>query len=65
MNLMHATYVTLQSSPTLQDEDVLSKGRQTFFTLFSCYFKETVKVMIDYLLSGLYSLPIFSEIDNF
>ena len=43
LNVMHATFVTLQSGPTL-DKELLSRGKQTFLTLFSRYFKETVKV---------------------
>lgn len=43
MNVMQATFVTLQSAPIL-DADILSKGQQIFDTLFSRYFKETMRV---------------------
>lgn len=43
MNVTQATFVILQSAPNL-DRDILSKGLQTFLTLFSRYFKETMKV---------------------
>ncbi len=37
LNVMQATFVTLQSAPAL-DRDILLKSQQTFFTLFSRYF---------------------------
>ena len=43
LNLMQATFVTLQSGPSL-DEETLFKGRQTFHTLFTRYFKESAEV---------------------
>ena len=45
MNVTQATFVTLQTAPTL-DSGIFSKGHQTFFTLFSRYFKETMKVLL-------------------
>lgn len=46
LNVMHATFVTLRSGPML-DKELLSRGKQTFLTLFSRYFKETVKVKVE------------------
>lgn len=44
-NLIQATFVTLQSSPSLSvDEETLLKGQRTFHTLFTRYFKETMEV---------------------
>lgn len=45
MNVTQATFVILQTAPAL-DRDILSKGHQTFLTLFSRYFKETMKVSV-------------------
>ena len=52
MNLMHATYVTLQSRPIL-DEENLSNGMIVFSSLFFHYFKDTMKVVLKlYLIYG-------------
>lgn len=40
---MQATFVTLQSVITL-DNDILTKGHQTFLTLFTRHFKEVIRV---------------------
>lgn len=43
LNVMHGTFLTLQSSPYL-DDDLLVKGFQVFQTLFTRHFTETLQV---------------------
>lgn len=43
LNLMQATFVVLQSSPSL-DEQTLFTGQETFHTLYTYYFKENMEV---------------------
>jgi len=47
VNLMHVTFITLQSCPVL-DQDTLVKGCQTFQTLFGRYFEENATVSGDF-----------------
>ena len=41
LNLMQATFVVLQSSPSL-DEQTLFTGQETFQALYTSYFKENI-----------------------
>ncbi len=45
LNIMHTTFLTLQISPDLsQDEDAVSKGEHVFRTLFTRHFDDTMEV---------------------
>ena len=43
LNLMHATFLTLQSNANL-DEELLVRGHKVFQTLFSRHFDENLEV---------------------
>ena len=45
-NLMQATFITLQSSLSL-DNQALAEGQQIFHILFTRYFQEKMEVSID------------------
>lgn len=45
LNIMQTTFLTLQISPDLQqDEDAVSKGQHVFRTLFTRHFDDTMEV---------------------
>lgn len=51
LNLMHATFLTLQSNANL-DNDTLSKGYKVFQTLYSRHFDEKLEVDVHVCMCG-------------
>ena len=66
LNLMQATFLTLQSSSDLtQDEDTVSKAQDIFKILFTRHFNESIEASTSIVVTLIFSLSEICSIHVF